>query len=1016
MKITNIDKNDVLYFIIGLTVILVFWVVESAIDSIVFLETSFISAVFSPPGHELWMRIMTVITILIFLFIGWIFIRRQKRIARELAESRYNYQSLTEHSPVAVIVHDYDTLLYANPAAVELLEAESQDALKKRRALDFITLDQKENMKSKLNQLLDSEISNGSIEGSIFTERGKRKHVVLAGIPFIYKGKKVVQTVLFDVTKLKSAETKVREEREIFELLFNRVFDVLIMVDDNGKILRVNDAACKMLGYQREELEKLSVLDIHPPEELIKISNSFEEVKKSGHNYMGATSFVSKYGTRIPVEGGAVSFTRHNHTYVIGSFRDISYRQEYESRLVAEQERFKDIVETLGDIIWETDPENKLRYISPQVRNILGYEPEELIGKSPHDLFDPEIAEQVMDICRELSEKRLPVRNLEIKAVAKSGKKVDIEKSGVPVFNETGELLGYRGVDRDISDRKKREEELILTQNVFQNSLEGIVITDKDGKIEKVNPAFTEITGYTAEEAIGQNPRILRSDRHEEGFYKDMWDRILTEGVWEGEIWNRRKSGEAYPEWLSISAVLDRFGGIKHFVSLFHDITDRKAQEKQLKHMAYHDALTGLPNRNLLIDRMKMSIAAAVRESEHVGVLFLDLDNFKNINDSLGHPAGDQLLTIVKDRIQEVCREEDTFARYGGDEFVILLTGIKDTSVISKVSKRIISLFAEPFMISGQEIYSGVSIGISVFPYDGKDPTELLKKADLALYNAKENRKNTFSYYKEALNNSLSRKNEIETLLRRSASLLDFQLYYQPKINLESGKLVSMEALIRWFPAGGDPISPGEFIPIAEETNLILPIGKWVLQTAAEYLYELREKGFTDVSISVNVAARQFQSKELIHVLREMLKTYKIPPQKIVIEITEHVLISNVEKAVKAMEEIRQLGFRISIDDFGTGYSSLGYLKDFPVSEIKIDRTFIKDLPDNRHDSAITRSVIAVARTLGYTVIAEGVETEQQEEFLKKYKCHQAQGYKYSKPVPKDQMLQLLEQSRNIGE
>ncbi|MFP4178597.1 MAG: EAL domain-containing protein [Spirochaetaceae bacterium] len=591
--------------------------------------------------------------------------------------------------------------------------------------------------------------------------------------------------------------------------------------------------------------------------------------------------------------------------------------------------------------------------------------------------------------------------------IKKDGNLLPVEAGGSS-FRKNNETY-FLGSFRDLTERK----ELDLTENIFRNTLEGIVVTDTEGTIQKVNPAFTEITGYTSEEVLGKNPRMLKSEHHDHEFYRTLWNSLLTEGSWEGEIWNRKKSGEAYPEWLSISCLRNSDGSIRNFVSIFHDITEKKYQEQKLEKLAYHDGLTDLPNRKLFMDRMGMAIASSFRDKDLTALLFIDIDNFKNINATLGHPTGDQLLIQVKEKILGICREEDTLARYGGDEFVLLLPGLKDSPSVTSVASRILKLFNTPFTIQNSEHYMSVSIGIALYPEDGEDKTTLLKNADLALYNAKGMGKNTFAFFKESLNRKMVRRNLLESELRKALEETSFLLYFQPKMDLEQNKVVSMEALIRWRIDEGEWVPPDEFIPIAEQSDLILPIGSWVFRAAMRFLQHLRSSGYSDITMAVNISPKQFLTTGFTDEIEKVIHEMDIPRSMVILEITEHILMHNVSYSIEVLNKLRDLGFKISIDDFGTGYSSLSYLKEFPVSELKIDRSFIKDLPENRHASAITRSLIAVASTLGYSIVAEGVETEEHAEFLRKHKCRTAQGYLYSKPLPQEEMIDYLKKTNS---
>ncbi len=575
----------------------------------------------------------------------------------------------------------------------------------------------------------------------------------------------------------------------------------------------------------------------------------------------------------------------------------------------------------------------------------------------------------------------------------------------VPI-KETGSVYLF---GQDITERKQR---LLLLASVFENSIEGVTITNADVEIEMVNPAFTAITGYQAEEVIGKNPKILKSDRHGPEFYREMWQAINGKGAWSGEIWNRRKTGEAFPEKLSITALKDSLGRVSHYVAVFHDITDVKRGEEQLHHQAHHDALTGLPNRQLFIDRLEMAMAQARRHQRILAVLFLDLDNFKNINDSLGYNVGDRFLQEIARLLQECCWDEDTVARVGGDEFIILLTEIKDEKDAPAAAQRIEKALAEPIPVQGQEFFASASIGISFYPADGEDAATLIKNADLAMYRAKDLGRGNFQLFTERMNQEVQRRLELENNLRRALERQEFEVFYQPKVDIEQGTIAGAEALVRWL-KNGELVSPADFIPLAEETRLIIPIGEWVLRTACEQAMSWRRHGHP-LSVAVNLSTRQFHQKDLVEMVAGVLAQTGLPAEDLELEITESIVMGDVREAIRIMLALRQMGIRFSMDDFGTGYSSMQYLKQLPLDALKIDRAFVMDLPDNEEDAAIVSATISMAHSLGLKVVAEGVESGAQLHFLRQRGCEQFQGYLFSKPVPGKTFLSYLTEGRRI--
>ncbi|THB80347.1 MAG: EAL domain-containing protein [Desulfobacteraceae bacterium] len=672
------------------------------------------------------------------------------------------------------------------------------------------------------------------------------------------------------------------------------------------------------------------------------------------------------------------------------------------------EERFRSLVETTSDWIWEVNAQGVYTYVSPRIHAILGYTPEEIIGKTPFDLMPDTEKDRISKVFTGIIESRQPFSSLENTNRHKNGHLVILETSGIPFFDDADELLGYRGIDRDVTQRKRYEEALLLTESVFTNTIEGIAITDKNGTIQRVNQAFCDITGYSGAEAVGQNPRILKSDRHDDAFYQEMWRDLLEKGQWSGEIWNRRKDGSAYPEWLSISSITDSSGEITNFISLFHDVSEKKNKEEQLQFLAYHDPLTKLPNRTLLYDRIKVALRNAKRNNSKLALLYMDIDNFKNINDSYGHPFGDEFLCRVKDRIKSVCRETDTFARYGGDEFVIVLNNVTDSRHVIDFSNRIISLFETPLTIFEEEVYSSVSIGLAVYPDDGDDIVTLEKNADMALYEAKKYGKQQAFMFKQTLKDKMLRKTHLENEMRRSVSdYACFYVMYQPKVDTDNHRIYSVEALLRWT-VDERAVSPMEFIPIAEENNLIIPIGEWLMERTMHDIGSIHQAGFNDISMAINLSSKQFNDLDLLRKIEDKLEQTGFDPLKLCFEITESIPMQNTKQAIAIMEKINAMGIKLSMDDFGTGYSSLSALKQFPLTEIKIDRAFVRDLPENANDAAISRTIIQMAESLNFEVVAEGVETAEQLDFLKENGCRRIQGYYFYKPMLIDDLMKAL--------
>ncbi|WP_321493789.1 EAL domain-containing protein [uncultured Desulfobacter sp.] len=548
--------------------------------------------------------------------------------------------------------------------------------------------------------------------------------------------------------------------------------------------------------------------------------------------------------------------------------------------------------------------------------------------------------------------------------------------------------------------RKKTETQLQLFEKVFENANEGITITEPDGTIQAVNKAFTDITGYTAQEALGQNPRILKSDRHDRTFYTAMWESLIRKGHWSGEIWNRKKSGLAYPEFLSISAIRDKNGEVKNYVAVFHDISEMKTKEKQIEYMAYHDPLTGLPNRTLLKDRLEHAIRRARRDAKMIQLIFIDLDNFKNVNDSAGHAQGDELLKEAAQRLHAVTRASDTVARLGGDEFVIMVTDVDDMMEIIGLVKRIQGSFSAPFNIGGKSFHITCSIGIAVFPEDGDDAETLVRHADLAMYHSKEKGKDKYYLFEQKMAQKISQRIEMEMNMRMAIENDEFQVYFQPQVNIRTLKPTGFEALVRWVKPDGAVVPPGRFIPLAEESGLIIPIGKQIFKKAVEQICGIRQKNQQDLMLSVNVSARQMDDPLFEKMVSDILDETSYPAGRLKIEITESLLMRDINTTMTRLKNLSRIGVSTAIDDFGTGYSSLAYLKQMPITTLKIDKSFIDDIIDDANALALVETIVLMASKLNIGIVAEGVENEKQLAILKQLGDMDIQGYVFARPMP----------------
>lgn len=583
-----------------------------------------------------------------------------------------------------------------------------------------------------------------------------------------------------------------------------------------------------------------------------------------------------------------------------------------------------------------------------------------------------------------------------------------VHERAVTHYLPDGQPVRSVGTVQDITSQHLADEQLFLAASVFDNSLNGIMITDARTRIVKVNQAFTEIMGYTAEEVIGHRPNLVKSLEQNAEFYQMLWSLLEQEGKWQGEIWDRRKDGKLIPLWQNISAVRDAEGRIIRYIGVFYDLTEQKQAAKHIHHLAYFDPLTNLPNRQHFNERCEQALIRARRESRALALLFLDLDRFKHVNDSLGHPVGDELLRIVAQRLQGALRQDEIVARLGGDEFIILIENAGNHYVIEGVARKILTVLTQPFMAHGHKLEIGTSIGISCYPGDGLDAITLIKHADLAMYQAKMQGRGNFQFYEQHLTSRANERLFLESELREAVQRQELMVYYQPQYNLADGRLIGAEALLRWRHAEQDLISPDKFIPIAEDSGLIVPIGEWVLQTACRQAKQWLDAELGFRRIAVNLSGVQIERGDILATVERVLADTGLPPEYLELEITETYMMREAEQNIRIMGALRGLGVSLAIDDFGTGQSSLSYLKRLPVNKLKIDRSFVMEIPQDTNDMAITRAILALGHSLNLTVLAEGIETAEQAVFLKELACTEAQGHYFSRAVDADSFWRLL--------
>ncbi|MBL8448252.1 MAG: EAL domain-containing protein [Zoogloeaceae bacterium] len=691
---------------------------------------------------------------------------------------------------------------------------------------------------------------------------------------------------------------------------------------------------------------------------------------------------------------------------IVGTLVDVTARREAEEALRTREATLQSVLSALGEGVLMRDNRGRTLLSNPAAARVLGLPATEVaefdLPKAALRFFREDGSPCPADdltASRSLADGR-PHRAV-VGLQRQDGSRAWLLARSEPVTTGTPpHQIGVVTTLADITQLRETEDALHLADTVFHNSVEAIIITGPDLKILRVNPAFTHATGYRPEDVIGESPSVLRSGRHDAAFYRAMWESIDHKGSWQGEIWNRRKDGSVYPEWLSITAVRDHRGRLTHYIAVFNDMTERKAQEAQIAFLAHHDPLTSLPNRALMIERIDRRILQAQREHSRFALLFLDLDHFKHINDSLGHTIGDLLLKDIAQRLVACVRASDSVGRLGGDEFLILLSELADAADAAQVASKVIDAMAPTFEIDGHALATSASIGVAVHPADGKDALELMRSADTAMYHAKSSGRNAFRFFTETMNAAAMERLVLDNAMRQALERDEFHLVYQPQICLATGRITGMEALLRWTSATYGDVPPSRFIPLAEDNGQIIPIGRWVLAQACRQACQWQREGRGDIPVAVNLSALQFRRDDIVQLVHDTLRESGLAPHLLELELTESLLLEQGSEALDTITRLKAAGIRISIDDFGTGYSSLSYIKRFRVDRLKIDRSFIRDIDADLDDAEIVRAIIQLGHVLRMEVVAEGVETPFQLNFLREEGCESAQGYLFARPRP----------------
>ncbi|AXA26767.1 sensor domain-containing protein [Pseudomonas putida] len=986
-----------------------------------------------------------------------------RRRQRALQEDRRRYQDIFESTGVALCVLDLSSL----PGQLDRYHLRNLAALKQSLALEpGLRRNLLQELKiTEINevarQLLNVTCNEGAwqrlIEGSgdgresigmqlldaLIEQRaqfelevrlpaplGGELHLwLMARLPQQRRDYQAVILSISDITSRKQVELSLLERESFWSDVVRTVPDQLYVQDvHNRRMIFSNRHLGQTLGYDRSELAQMGdhfwELLLHP-EDAEHYRSLRQQQRDSGHSQSLHCQLRFRHrdgGWRcydireqVLARDGEGQVTR-----IIGVGKDVTVQIEASQSLRDSEQRYRMLAESISDVIFSTDNQLQLNYISPSVQTVLGYSVDYIFDNGwPSIIANPsqlsgmqtlmERVSKALDDREQLRQLRsqLPTQMFLFDCLRADGRKIPIELRLVLVWDDHERFEGVLGVARDISQQRRAEKDLRMAATVFEHSTSAILITDPAGYIVQVNEAFSRVSGYAPDEVLDQRPNMLTVEGQQDAHLGYVLKQLNQRGTWEGEVWLKRRSGEHYPAWVGITAVLDDERDLASYVCFFTDISERKASEQRIHRLAYYDALTHLPNRTLFQDRLHTALQQAERHKSWVVLMFLDLDRFKPINDSLGHAAGDRMLKDMAERLLACVDEDDTVARMGGDEFTLLLQSRTSREMALNraihVAENILASLVRPFVLESREFFVTASIGIALSPQDGNELSQLMKNADTAMYHAKERGKNNFQFYQADMNASALERLELESDLRHALEQNEFILYYQPQFSGDGKRLTGAEALLRWRHPRRGLVPPGDFIPVIEELGLVVDVGDWVLREASRQLKAWHKAKVRVPKVSVNISARQFSDGQLGKRIANILEETGLPPACLELELTESILMREVNEAMQILDSLKNLGLSIAVDDFGTGYSSLNYLKQFPIDVLKIDRTFVDGLPEGEQDAQIARAIIAMAHSLNLAVIAEGVETHEQLEFLREHGCDEVQGYLFGRPMPANQ-------------
>ena len=869
------------------------------------------------------------------------------------------------------------------------------------------------------------------METPMRTARGTLRYVwIVMRLPDDLADYCAVTMSISDITARRQVELTMIERERFWSGVVKAVPDIVFIKDmQRNEFVFSNRSLAQALGYSPEEEAELGAgyrdKLIHPDDlEYVRVNRNLQQVLPDGKLLDWRLRWRRRDGSwhwfnvRMKVLSRLPDGRVHQ---LIGIVKNVHQQTQMTERLKTGEQRYRLLAENISDVIWATDEAFQLNYVSPSVKRMLGYEPEFIINSGFVEVvagtrFNRFMGAMLRELRPLISSPDSAAqlwregfhRQTTIDCIKADGRTIPVELRVSLMWDPSGRFLGLLGIARDITEQRRTENRLRMAATVFENTTGAIFVTDPAGYIVQVNDNFTQITGFDSTEVIDQTPQLFASGVHEKHFYRDVLAELRREGRWEGEVWQKRKNGEIFPSWAGITAVQDNDGDLVSYVCFFVDISERKASEARIESLAYYDALTGLPNRALFQERLSSALKLAGRRDEWVVVLFLDLDRFKPINDTMGHAAGDAMLKEVGKRLQRCIRESDTVARMGGDEFTMLLAGLSSRESAMRagisVAEKILERLAPAFVLQDREFFISASIGIALYPQDGSEGSLLLQNADTAMYHAKSAGKDTFQFYQAEMNARALERLSLENDLRKAVHEDAFTLHFQPQFGCISGELTGVEALLRWHHPKLGWISPALFIPVAEEIGLVSALGDWVLDRACRQMAEWHSDGYAQPRMAINLSGRQFAEGKLAERVARVIQRHALQPACIELELTESILLRDVGETMQTLAQLKELGVHIAVDDFGTGYSSLNYLKDFPIDTLKIDRSFIQAMHAGSRDARLAEAIVAMGRSLQLIVIAEGVETVEQLDLLRSFGCDEVQGFYLGKPMSAEEL------------